>query len=199
MNLQVIDHHTIDIDLLVGGPVLDVGAYGWGFAKELASKGCRVIALDPSPDIVDPQLKGVTYFRFGLVGVGQDGTKNLVQVADRDGWHLDLPNTPARPGDTSTRVVVINIVRFTESLAEDHWDAVKLNCEGAEYDILQTWPGPIARQICVSFHEHTGAHTGKDLESILKHLAQWYTLVQHPYDERYSAGFNHWDSLWILR
>ena len=52
----------------------------------------------------------------------------------------------------------MSILEIGSKFGASHWDVVKLDCEGAEYDVLLDWPGPIAEQITVEFHEHTGAN-----------------------------------------
>lgn len=200
MNLQVFDHHTIDTDLLPNGAlVLDVGAYGWAFSSALAARGCIVYALDPAPGMVNPGTKGVVFLPFGLVGIGQAGAGTLVMVRDRSGWHLEGPQTPRDPRCPQTAVPTTDIQILMEKEKILRWDAVKLNCEGAELEILRTWPGPIAKQICVSFHCHVWPEHAAQIPGILAHLGQWYDVVQHPWDERYSAGFNYWDTVLCLR
>jgi hypothetical protein len=93
----------------------------------------------------------------------------------------------------------MDIVQLSARFQVKQWALVKLNCEGAEYDILKTWPGPIASQIVVSFHEHIGAHVGHNMDEIIAHLGQWYRTVQHVRDQRYCAGWNFWDSVFTLR
>jgi hypothetical protein len=83
------------------------------------------------------------------------------------------------------------------------WEVVKLDCEGAEYEILRNWPGPIARQITIEFHDFLGgappgvASAGH--AEILAHLGQWYDVAQHEWTTQHGAGWNYWDSLFVLR
>ena len=47
MKLEVVTDHTVDLDRLRGGWVLDAGCRDFTFAREMVRRGCRVLALDP--------------------------------------------------------------------------------------------------------------------------------------------------------
>lgn len=80
------------------------------------------------------------------------------------------------------------------------WDLVKLNIEGAEYDILSQWPGPIAKQIVVSFHEHTSeGRGGSEVGRIMEHLGKWYQVIQHVNEPRYGCASNWWDTVLVQK
>lgn len=61
------------------------------------------------------------------------------------------------------------------------------------------WPGPIARQISVSFHEHAHPIGEARIKQIVAHLSKWYDPIRHIKDARYCAGENYWDSVFVLR
>jgi len=191
MPLTVLDNHTIDLGRLTpNGFALDVGARGFVWADTLRARGLRVYAIDPAPDLEAPP--GVAFCNSALVGIGEGGNAILAQPADPNAWHLT----------TTTGGIIVPTIDITDFMAAhriDEWEAVKLNCEGAEIGILKTWPGPIAKQITASFHEHVWPAHGEEIPAVLDHLAQWYECVQHPYDERHGSGLNHWDSCFIRR
>lgn len=197
--MTIIDNHSVNLDLLPNGAlVLDVGCHGWNFAATLAAKGCTIYALDPAPDVVNPGIKGVVFIRKALVGLRDDYDHQLVQVRDRDGWHLKLDHTPNADGDTEVAVQGIDMVDLMRSESIPQWDLVKLNCEGAESNILRTWDGPWAKQIVVSFHCHTQAQTREECDALIRHLEQWYDVVQHEWTEKYGYE-NYWDTNLVLR
>ena len=190
--LEVIDNHSVATGLLRGGPVLDAGARGFRFSKWFAERGHEVYAVDPSPDITCPEY--VRHFdRVALLGLHEHYHHfvNLeMDSPDKEAWFVT-------PGGT---VPAWNIHNWgwTET---NPWDLVKLNIEGAEFGVLKTWPGPIARQIVASFHQHCphAKRSEEEIASVVAHLEQWYETVRHVKDDRYCAGPNYWDSIWVLR
>lgn len=181
MNLVTVATHTIDMDRLsTGGVVLDVGCRDFDFANEVGCRGIYVHAFDPAPDVLDlGAFRTVTYHRAAVVGIGKEGPKKLVvagngsrlsEDAEFPTWSFSLKTLPFDSGTV--------------------FECVKLDCEGSEYEILLTWPGPVSKQITVEFHEHT--KQGKDVhgadvyERIDGHLGQWYRKVKDdPMDTLY--------------
>jgi len=199
MNLERIDEHTLDVDLLgPGSVVLDIGCRGFGLARYLAAKGCKVLCFDPSPDVEDPHVEGIIFERQAVLGYGIPGAtvpfalvsnKNANFVADglyRPGQIIEVPTT--------------TIPEIMAKHGIGTLDAVKLDCEGSEYEILGAWPGKIAKQISVEFHLHThSAKTQSELSFILNWISQWYDVVQHELSLQHGLPTpNYWDSLFVL-
>ena len=194
MILETIAEHTVAVDLLTGGPVLDAGARGFVFSKWFAERGHEVYAMDPSPDIESPPT-GVTLIKDALVGIGMPQMMSLEMAGDPGAWFMKCDGS-FNSVPVSTRTM--DDVPYT--LWPEMWDVVKLDIEGSEYDVLMTWPGPIANQITVEFHEHTARKRGdKAIQDIVDHLSQWYKPVQHEKTQAQCAGWNYWDSLFVLK
>lgn len=197
--IEIIDNHSVRTDLLrPSRSVLDVGARGFRFARAMMDRGMNVIALDPDPTVEDPHINGVTYMRTGLIGGPLDMGAVLVMHPDPEARHVSGPlahtHFPTVPVECTTMPALM------EKLGMVEWDLVKLNCEGAEYDILQRWGGPWARQVVVSFHEHTPQRRGKaEVKKCIELMRQWYEPVQHIESARYGAGMNWWDTLLLLK
>ena len=209
MKLETVDNHSFFPDLLTpGGAVLDVGARGFVFAKEMARRGHRVIAMEPDPSgmpyVVEvPREGSIDIAALALVGSGQPARQRLSRWDNGEANRLITPATPAssHPSADVIEVLCADVEFVTRLYGSPTWDLVKMNCEGAEFDVLRTWPGPIARQLSVSFHDHTGANPGGEAtyQEILAHLGKWYEVIRHVWEERYCAGGSYWDSVITLR
>lgn len=192
-----VDSHSYCPDFLIGGPVLDVGARGFIYSRHFAGKGHRVIALDPSPDVEDPKEPNLEYMRLALVGV--EGKRELVMHENHDGRFI---KSPGEASELTKYPVVevegVNISTLSTRCNVPQWDLVKINCEGEEYEILPRWPGPIARQMVVSFHEHWRPAGNAKISAIVEYLKQWYTPVKHLVEFKH-YGHNFWDSVFALK
>lgn len=200
MNILTVDNHSFREDLLTKGPVLDVGCRGFRFAKFFADRGHSVTAMDPGEEnIGHPRI---AFLPLALVADMHDGRDQgkLVLTSDPEARYV----VPAwRDVDCASKSVGCVDVNFLmNSLCHvDKFDLVKLNCEGAEFDILNRLERPIARQIVVSFHEHVGtARRGEEaVNELVQKLGKWYDVVRHEWDERYCAGRNAWDTVLVER
>lgn len=196
LELELVDEHTIAPGLLTGGWVLDVGCRNFRFSSAMVAKGCQVVGLDPAPDVNDPP-PGVNFMRRAL----EHGGPDIVTMRWEDngnGSHVVPERTVGK------RVFVAQVVRLVDLMGTfgiERWDVIKLDCEGAEYEILKHWPGPIATQLTVEFHDFAERRP-KDLvgahEQIWRQLDQWYYVHRHLLTEQW-GHMNYWDSLFILK
>lgn len=86
----------------------------------------------------------------------------------------------------------------------DFWEVVKLDCEGAEYEILEEWPGPVARQITVEFHDRLGRNPEAEPERyyarLMERIGHWYDVILHRQTRPPWGGLpTYWDSLFVLK
>jgi FkbM family methyltransferase len=184
----------------VGKPVLDVGCRGFAFASAVSFHyDALVYALDPAPDIEFDSTSRIKFIRAALSSSANVGVARFAVNADLEASHLATSHTPTHAGERLLDVESISIQQLMSKFAILSWAMVKLNCEGGEYPVLNDWPGPIADQINVSFHEHTSANRFISTDQVVEHLSQWYKPVRHVRDARYGAGFNYWDSLFVLK
>lgn len=190
MRLETVATHTFDADLLPDHAlVLDAGCRYFDFAIGMRSSGCRVLAIDADRDLWNGSLLAGWK---ALVGIGKPPTGRFISAGVGSRVVFD-----SMDGDRVSTVTIADVVR-----EHGHLDLVKLDIEGSEYDVLLTWPGPVATQISVEFHEHLGVgvavHGADAYDRIIAHLGQWYRLMQHeatPFD----GGVNYYDSLWVLK
>lgn len=151
--------HSIDLSLLPMRPVvLDVGCRGFEFDVELLKLApfARIIALDPDPTIEDPKIAGITFIRKavterdveGVVWQGPGEAAFICGNRGEPGYGVGV----LRP-EESAQVLNTTIEKLMAEHGIGHWDLVKLDCEGSEFGILENWPGPIATQLSVEFHD----------------------------------------------
>ncbi len=194
--LVTIGEHTIDVSLLTrGGCVLDAGCRDFTFAKGINKRGCLVAAIDADPTIEDPEHVGITYINRALAAT--EGRVYLAMTPDPQARYIT-----SKPliGADSRSVWAHSIVSLSSHMGVEQWEVVKLDIEGAEYEILQQWPGgSIAKQISVEFHEHVRPRPQRIYDAIFKHLDQWYTVIQHEKTARHCCAANYWDTLLIRK
>lgn len=191
MNLSTIHEHTIDLDLLTGGVVIDAGCRGFQFSEALRDFGCKVKAFDVE------RLEVPTGIEFQDVAIG-DTYADVYFVSPNDKNATFI--VPEQHGNhhKAKPVRMIDLNDYMEVI-HGNIDVLKLDIEGYEYFILDKLK-PIPRQLSIEFHEHCfpGLH-GAAFESCMGNILKYYYPVQH---ERYSAhgsGFNYWDSLFVKK
>jgi hypothetical protein len=183
----------VAVDLLTKGPVLDAGARGFVFSKWFSERGHEAYACDPSPDIVVPEY--VHHFdRVALASRKWPLHVGLNLEGDPGAWYV----VPAMYRHPAKVVPTWNLHVNWGWTERNPWDVIKLNIEGAEYDILDDFPGPIARQIVVSFHEHTPRARGRaECDRLIAKMGQWYKAFNVVWEKRYCCSENYWDVLFI--
>lgn len=176
--LQSIHDHTIRTDLMSSGSwTLDVGCRDFKFAKAMVKLGQRVLSLDPSRDITDPKIDGITFESVALVH--DDAEELLFAEHDGEDNHLVRLGVPGKPLK-QYKVPCANLPSLMRKHGIVAFDIVKLDCESAEYDILRHWPSPITRQISVEFHDFMKMRPTPDYhEKMMEHLGKWYRPVQY--------------------
>ena len=209
MNLVALASHTVDTDLLPEAPtVLDVGCRWFDFTVEIMAQrpAAKVIALDPAVDVAQYMETGkrpdaVKFLNVALVGSGHS-LQWLAHFSTGEGDFL-TPAPRTMPGwdiqPTWHEVECFTVSELMLMQAVKKFDLVKLDCEGSEFDVLERWPGPIATQISVEFHDWDKPHYRSETyyDQLWRKLP-WYRVVQHKLSTQ-GTGCGHWDTLLTLR
>jgi FkbM family methyltransferase len=154
-----IDQHTFDQSKLLGGWTIDAGCRGFNLTKYCLERG-PVYALDiedfrndlpiaaaASNMLIFKQAALTNYTGQTEAYFFGNGTGNFIKGINQ------LPeNSPERPCETKT-IPAITLQDIYKEIGTNI-DLLKLDIEGAEYQVLGGDFEPIPKQITVETHEH---------------------------------------------
>lgn len=138
-----------------GETAVDVGAHIGSFALLAAARGARVVACEPSPRNFKALTKNITHNRgaavtaFPVCIAGENGERTLF---------LDEANA-ARNGlygqGYSIRVLTLTLAELFAREHIEQCDFLKVDCEGAEYEIFEGAPPETLariRRVAMEYH-----------------------------------------------
>lgn len=166
------------------GTVLDIGAHNGYFAVYASRHGdatARVIAYEPVPanaelarqNIARNRLANVTLVQAAVAGAS--GTLTLHLNAKNTGGHSMFRDRVQKESATPAATVAVPSEALTDVFARHvitRCRFMKIDCEGAEFDILLNAPAAILQKveaICMEFHEF-GGHRVDEIVDCLKPL-----------------------------
>lgn len=183
--METIAEHNILMSILKPGSwILDVGCYGFDLYKHMKSLGHNVVAVDIQ------HLSGYPYHR--------------VAISDYNGlayieYSNDKQATKISKKETAYPIACETLEKFTSRYCLGQWDLIKLDCEGSEKEIIMSMTRPMAKQISVEFHLHTGAYTEEDVKNMVYHLIELgYEVISHDKTAMHGMSPNYWSSLFVL-
>jgi hypothetical protein len=193
--IQTIHEHSYDSSLLPErANILDLGCLGFLFTKHMRNLGHATFAVD--------------------LGIFHDEDYHRCAISDYDGDALIKRNNDPQ----ATRIVKHNFPVLNPRTAEDlidcyklstfskklvgvdFWDLIKMDVEGSEYQVIMSLEKAPSKQLSIEFHLHTGIYGQYEMtlmEDKLKALG--YIQVKHELTAEHCAGYNYWDSLFILK
>ena len=170
---MLVGEHTIDETLLPESPnILDLGCRGFDFEKHFG--GVYSVDID--------LLEG-DYYRLAISN--KNGYVGIANTLDPQARHIIEGNA----------IEAVTIEEFSKRVGVNHWDLIKIDIEGEEYNILKDSKHPLATQVSVEFHAHCGVQTKESLDELLIYLSQYYTVHGAVWESRHGAGYNYWDVL----
>ena len=196
--IQTLAEHTVDVSLLPENAiVLDGGCRGYGFSRQILKvrPNATVIAVDADEDTEPSNHSNIKLLRVAIVG---KETQKFARYAAFDSGNGNSIVFPGPPRAELRMVPCMTLEAIMRKLNLAKWDLVKLDIEGSEFDVLENWPGPIASQITVEFHDYFDKEGRWDSEYFKKLLAgplKDYEVVQNEYYAIGDRCFGHWDSL----
>ena len=182
--IKTIAEHKVDLSLLPDkANILDLGCRGFAFYEYFKTKGHEVYPVDI--DILETEHK---YFRVGITDInGKMGVE-----------HSNDPQaTTLKAGD---EIVVYTLETFSALNGVNKWDLIKMDVEGSEFNIIMGMTKPMAKQLSIEFHLHTGVYSEIGMQLMERQLkVLGYEPVSHELTNQHGAGVNYWDSLFILK
>ena len=185
MNLQLFASHTVDVDLMPDEPVvLDVGCRWFDFTDQVLERwrSARVIAMDPARDVATScHSSFIEYIQCGLVGSGPT-FQRFAHFSTGEG---DFITTAEKFHDAEMYEVPTMKIKDVMQLRDvQHFDLVKLDCEGSEYGILQALACRAralerVERIFVEWHGISPENPGK----LMNHIMQAYEMLGHPLED----------------
>lgn len=183
MNIQTIAEHSVDMDLLPEKAMIaDFGCLGFLFTDEMRRRGHKVLALDIQKFDRDDYFQIAISDKIGRVGVKR--TKDPQAATITEGGEIMAM-------DIDMLMLVTRISFF---------DLIKMDIEGSEYGVIMSLKRPVAKQLSIEFHLHTGVYSETEILMMEnKLLSLGYFPVQHDKTRQHGCGYNYWNSLWVLQ
>jgi FkbM family methyltransferase len=165
---QRLERIRYEYDLQSTSVVIDLGAYQGEWANEIHAKyGCHIIAVEPTEYIRD--------YKNGQIINKAAGTHNGKMSFGGRCYYSSI----FEAGDHEYECFDVN--ELIESCTEI--DLLKVNIEGAEYDVLQHIIGAglhtRIKNIQVQFHQIEGVPYGLWYEQLSKDLNKTHSLTWH--------------------
>lgn len=185
---MTIAEHTFDELLLPEkANILDLGCRGFAFANPLILADFRVITVDMDKTVFPGS--GVGWSHYTCAVTNYDGWCGIINDRDPQATRFTFgDNTPCYTLETLSGFCSV-----------DFWDLIKMDIEGSEYEVIMSLDVAPAKQLSIEFHLHTGIYKQDQVDEMVSKLTSLgYEVRQHELTDRHCAGFNYWDSLFIL-
>ena len=167
-----------DAPIRDGWTIVDVGAANGDFAVHAASRNPRgvVHAFEPLPEAFarleeHVRLNGVANVRAVPQAIAaQEGHLALYTVTGLAGQHRTAGDGSAAAGP-AVAVRATTLARAFEASGIERCDLLKLDCEGAEFEILLSLPDAVLARIArvvLEYHDHVTGHTHEELAARLR-------------------------------
>lgn len=169
------DYERFGVPLQDGWIVIDIGA-GLGDFSVHAAKRCpngRIFAFEPAPESFSLLQENILLNQATQVKAIRNAVASksgLLTLTEEDGVPV-MYRTESLPDARGQRVRATTLKELFEMERIDVCDFMKLDCEGAEYDILLNAPPDILqriRHISMEYHENVKGYTHTDLVSHLQ-------------------------------
>lgn len=209
--ITICEHSFEETLLTPKGYVIDAGCgRDFTFARGLEEMGMRVICIDPYPYITEvPAGNGNIYFEPRALVASEPNEKtyiNLLDDPDASTIYRNNNDSHLHRITDKKEVEIVTLTDIKERYNVEQFDIIKLDIEGAEYELLDSIDYPVAKQITIEFHDFRNLNPyypddKKYYEELMNKIGQWYD-IQHDICPRpgwMSANNHDWDTLLILK
>lgn len=173
-----------------GVTIVDIGAHKGFFtvfAGRNAPRAARIVSIEPCRESYDSMCRmaaanGVAAHTPLHAALGAVGGQGALVTGDSVFNHLADHNDTASGARTQPVRVITLAELFTEQAIE-RVDFLKMDIEGAEYDVLLGAPSSVlARIVVISMEFHGGPRESINAGSLVRHLqANGFTVLRYEY------------------
>lgn len=156
-----VEGHTFNPDLISSESVIfDIGGNTGGFSREMLDRFyCNVVCYEPDRAAYR-HLCSFHYNTFKLVNAAvaaQSGKSWFYSAQPLNGGNSIIPGCREMGRYGQDDVYEVNTVSFEEALAPyNKIDLIKMDCEGAEFEIIMNTDGGVfskIQQMTIEFHD----------------------------------------------
>lgn len=183
LDAYVVDEVGPSYRLLEVGPkdtVVDIGANIGAFCALALEKGARVFGYEPFPEnfkIAKKNAAKAELENVAVVGVATTATSVDFYVNVRGKNHGAHSSVPTRGRD----VIRVPAMRIDKILKATKPTKLKVDCEGAEYDILLGLELPRSvKRIALELHLQKNAHREAAVQLHAQLVAQGFSVLRDP-------------------
>lgn len=184
------DYERLGVTIEPGWTVVDIGACLGGFVVSAAKRdpSIKVYACEPAPDsyfllrqnVALNQVENVTALQVAVAG--KDGPLQLFTFSGHAEQNsLTVTRTQGTPN--VLEVEGLSLASLFERLAITRCDFLKIDCEGAEFDILLQAPPALfgrIRHICMEYHDGVTEYSHADLLELFQRLGFQTRCIPSP-------------------
>ena len=202
-----IDNHTIEESLIdPNGWILDLGCINFKFANEVKKYCKNIICVDPNPTIDESPI-GIFFERYALVSNDVSEVDFFI-YDDKHGYSLLNPDKDWCMLKDKIRVPAINIQELMKKYGVEKFELIKIDIEGGEYGLLESWDWSISKQFSVEFHDFRFMnpyypYNEKYYENLFEKKMNTHRIIKHNLTDHpgfpAGCGRNYWDSLFIQK
>jgi FkbM family methyltransferase len=160
--------------------VVDIGAQIGLFSLKMAPRADRILMFEPEPEnfkLLSRNLSGPRHEhveKFNKAVARQAGKLRLYVAPDNPGAHTAFPATTSAV-EKFQEVEAVRLPDILDARKISHIDYLKLDCEGAEYEIMASlaeWGLDRISYIGMEYHSvkdaSTETHSGEAMEKLLR-------------------------------